>query len=167
MKSYIFIINVLLLISSVSVLSAQEKQNEDLFSQFEHSFVTNFKVPPQLHERCLPIVTIMSIKFDEYGNISALNFSDSAYPQFVQEVFRIKDSIQFRYLYEEISALGKQNENILIPIQINPGIVGVCASRVLQFDLLNLYLFNKKPLEGKYFLYKNITYFILKTRTIF
>lgn len=167
MRGYKFIINIFLLISSVSVLSAQEKQSEDLFSQFEHSFVKNFKIPPQLHERCLPIITIMSITFDEYGNVNSLNFSDSAYPQFIQELLRIKDKIEFKLLYKEISALGKQKENILIPIQINPGIIGVCAAHVLQFDLLNLYLFDKKPLEGKYFLYKNITYFNLKTRAFF
>lgn len=148
------------------MLSAQEKQSEDLFSKFEKSFTRYFKIPSQLSERCLPVFTIMSITFDESGNVSSLNFSDSAYPQFIQELLRVKDSIQFKYLYEEISALGKQKETILIPIQLNTGIIGECDSRILQFDLLHLYLFDKKPLKGKYFLHKTMTFSIFQTRAV-
>jgi len=108
----------------------------------------------------------MVISFDQSGKINSLRFSDSAYPQFIEEVQRIRDNIDFESLYMDLKSLGKENEKVIIPIQIDTGVVDECESGILQFDLMNLYLFDKKPLKGKYFLHKKISSKILMGRPI-
>lgn len=108
----------------------------------------------------------MVISFDQTGKINSLSFSDSAYPQFIEEVQRVQDNIDFESLYMDLKSLGKEKEKIIIPIQIDTGIIDECESGILQFDLINLYLFDNKPLKGNYFLYKKISSKILMTRAI-
>lgn len=145
---------------------AQDKGKIDNYQTFENSFLRNFKYPPQLQERCIPVLTLMVISFDQSGKITSLRFSDSAYPQFIEEVQRIRDNIDFESLYMDLKSLGKENEKVIIPIQIDTGVVDECESGILQFDLMNLYLFDKKPLKGKYFLHKKISSKILMGRPI-
>ncbi len=164
MKTIKFIL--VLIVSLINIAYAQEKEKTNDFQRFENSFLRNFKYPPQLQERCIPVLTLMVISFDQSGKINSLSFSDSAYPQFIAEIQRIRDNIDFESLYKEIKSLRKEDEQIIIPIQIDTGIMGECESSVLQFDLMNWYLFDKKPLKGKYFLYKKISSKILMGRTI-
>jgi len=150
----------------INSVYAQDKGKIDNFKKFENSFLRNFKYPAQLQERCIPVLTLMIISFDQSGKINSLNFSDSAYPQFIQEVQRVRDNIDFESLYMDLKSLGKENEKIIIPIQIDTGIIDECDSGILQFDLINLYLFGSKPLKGKYFLYKKILSKIFMARAI-
>lgn len=164
MKSIKFIM--IILYSIINSVYAQDKGKIDNFKKFENSFLRNFKYPAQLQERCIPVLTLMVISFDQFGKINSLSFSDSAYPQFIQEVQRVRDNIDFESLYMDLKSLGKENEKIIIPIQIDTGVIDECDSGILQFDLINLYLFDSKPLKGKYFLYKKILSKIFMARAI-
>ncbi|PUV25093.1 hypothetical protein [Sphingobacterium athyrii] len=164
MKAIKFIL--IIIFAMVNSVYAQDKGKIDNFKKFENSFLRNFKYPAQLQERCIPILTLMVISFDQSGKIKSLRFSDSAYPQFIAEVQRIRDNIDFESLYMDLKSLGKENEKIIIPIQIDTGVFGECESGIFQFDLINLYLFENKPLQGKYFLYHKILSKIFMARAI-
>jgi len=164
MKSIKFIMIILYVM--INSLYAQDKGKIDNFKKFENSFLRNFKYPAQLQERCIPVLTLMVISFDQSGKINSLSFSDSAYPQFIQEVQRVRDNIDFESLYMDLKSMGKENEKIIIPIQIDTGVIDECESGILQFDLINLYLFDSKPLKGRYFLYKKILSKIFMARAI-
>jgi hypothetical protein len=164
MKSIKFIMIILYVM--INSLYAQDKGKIDNFKKFENSFLRNFKYPAQLQERCIPVLTLMVISFDQSGKINSLSFSDSAYPQFIQEVQRVRDNIDFESLYMDLKSMGKENEKIIIPIQIDTGVIDECDSGILQFDLINLYLFDSKPLKGRYFLYKKILSKIFMARAI-
>ncbi|KKO92469.1 hypothetical protein AAW12_05050 [Sphingobacterium sp. Ag1] len=164
MKSIKFIL--IILYAMINSVYAQDKGKIDNYKKFENSFLRNFKYPAQLQERCIPVLTLMVISFDQTGKINSLHFSDSAYPQFIEEFRRIQDNIDFESLYMDLKSLGKVNEKIIIPIQIDTGVIDECESGILQFDLINLYLFDNKPLKGKYFLYKKILSKIMTARAI-
>lgn len=156
----------IILYAVINSVYAQDNGRIDNFKKFENSFLRNFKYPAQLQERCIPVLTLMVISFDQSGKINSLRFSDSAYPQFIAEVQRIRDNIDFESLFTDLKSLGKETEKIIIPIQIDTGVFGECESGILQFDLVNLYLFDNKPLKGKYFLYNKILSKIMTARAI-
>ncbi|MGE8293786.1 MAG: hypothetical protein ACN6ON_18985, partial [Sphingobacterium sp.] len=137
---------------TASVFS-QENVGTRSLTEFEKSFSTAIQYPEQLLERCIPTFTVMKLKFNRKGELEALDFSDSAFPQFVQEVLSKKEKIGFHYLYQEALKLGKQDDWIVVPIQINTKIAGRCESTIMPYDLEHSLLFAGKPLTGKYYLY--------------
>ncbi|WP_223583013.1 hypothetical protein [Sphingobacterium sp. GVS05A] len=98
----------------------------------------------------------MKLKFNEQGELDSLSFSDSAFPQFADEVIAKKDQIDFRSLFEELHSVGKQDLWILVPIQFDTKIGGRCESAIRPYDLEHSTIFLGKPLIGKYYLYKKI-----------
>jgi hypothetical protein len=119
----------------INSVYAQDKGKIDNYKKFENSFLRNFKYPAQLQERCIPILTLMVISFDQSGEINSLRFSDSAYPQFIAEVKRIRDNIDFESLYMDLKSLGKENEKIIIPIQIDTGVFDECGIATIKWTL--------------------------------
>ncbi|MFD2555138.1 hypothetical protein [Sphingobacterium tabacisoli] len=123
--------------------------------QFQLSFNKAIQYPSQLIHRVIPTITMMKVKFDETGTVDSILFSDSAFPQFVEEVNKKKNEIEFHYLLEDIPEASQQDMWILIPIRFD-SFIGSKKSEVLTFDMDNLYLFSGKHLKGKFFLYPMI-----------
>jgi hypothetical protein len=137
---------------TVSVFSQDSLSTRPL-TEFEKSFSGAIHYPDQLLERCIPTFTVMKVKFNKKGELESLDFSDSAFPQFVQEVLAKKNKIEFHYLYEDALKLGMQDDWILVPIQINTKIAGRCESTIMPYDLEHSFLFAGKPLTGRHYLY--------------
>lgn len=152
-KIYSLLICILLILSHVF---AQDSISSDKYSKFERSFLSAIKYSDQLLDRCIPTLTTMKLKFNEQGELDSLSFSDSAFPQFVDEVIAKKNQIDFRSLFEELRSLGKQDLWILVPIQFDTKIGGRCESAIRPYDLEHSTIFLGKPLTGKYYLHKKI-----------
>ncbi|EFK56280.1 PTS sugar transporter [Sphingobacterium spiritivorum] len=137
---------------------AQQQNKDSNFAEFKRSFVLNFKYPSELDNKCIPTLTLMFIHFSTDGNVTAIKFSDSALPPFVNEMLRIKDKLDFKSIYKAVSNNNKENRNILIPIQIDADQKGDngCLSIVNEESLKKLYLFQGQPISGNYYLYKTL-----------
>ncbi|MGJ1261333.1 hypothetical protein [Sphingobacterium spiritivorum] len=123
------------------------------YEKFYRSFSSSFKYPIQLSDRCIPIFTIMFVQFSVEGKVDSIKFSDSAFPQFVNEVLRIKNNIDFYSLYKDILKTNNDNNTVLIPIHIDSEQIGGCKSTITANDMQNLFQFGGEPVYGNYYIY--------------
>ncbi|MGJ1294288.1 hypothetical protein ACR777_08725 [Sphingobacterium spiritivorum] len=136
--------------------SAQNITKHEGFDSFYNSLNTNFKYPNQLAKRCIPIFTMMFVQFKSNGDIDHIKFSDSAFPQFVNEIFRIKDKLDFKSVYKDIVKIDASNNSVLIPIHIGIQYINSCKSVILPNDRLNLLHFSGEELEGNINIYPEV-----------
>lgn len=152
--------NIILLFFTLTFLntfvSAQKNNDYKGYEAFYKSFNTYFKYPQQLSKRCIPVYTIMMIKFGKKGNIDSIQFSDSAFPQFVSEVIRIKNNLNFKSIYNDLVDRNRNNDVVLIPIHIDTEQIGGCKSTIIPQDIVDLFKFSGERLTGNYFMYPGI-----------
>jgi len=149
MKKY-FLVTVLFLSISLTVFG-QKNNDFPSFEKFYSSLAVSLKYPIELQDSCIPTITLMKIIFDNTGKIESLSFSDSAHPKFVEYMQKIKSELDFNSIYNDLHL--KNNNAILIPLQIDFEKMDKCKSTISSANLKKLYLFEGKPLSGEYFLY--------------
>lgn len=152
LKAYFLI---LILFAVVNSSFTQQSDSHPSFMKFKFSFLDNFKYPSELKDRGISTITLMLVKFNNDGTLKEIKFSDSALQQFVDEIHRVKDKIEFKYIYNDVTKIDKEARVVLIPIQIDVEKTGISghSPQIMEADQQNLYNFSGKPVSGNYHIY--------------
>lgn len=148
----------LLAIFSSSVSFGQKNIEFPSFEKFYSNFGENLRYPSGLQDEWPSTITLMKINFTGNGDVQSISLSDSAFPQFVHLMEKMKEKLDFNSIYQDIKAKQKDVKQVLIPIHIDYEKIDVWKSSISSEDFKKLYVFNGKPISGKYFLYPNIYY---------
>ncbi|MGJ1389935.1 hypothetical protein ACR78F_06135 [Sphingobacterium spiritivorum] len=149
-----FITSIIILFSTN--VFAQNNDKQMGYENFYQSFSSSFKYPTQLSDRCIPTFTLMLVQFSTKGTVESIKFSDGAFPQFVDEIKRVQNNIDFYSVYKDIIKAKKDNKTVLIPIHIDSEQIGGCKSIIIANDIKNLFQFGGKPIVGNYYIYPEV-----------
>ncbi|MGJ1317551.1 PTS sugar transporter [Sphingobacterium spiritivorum] len=156
MKSTLYLIFIFFIMLNSSY--AQQISTHADFLKFKFSFLDNFKYPSQLKDHGISTTTLMLVQFGNDGTIKEIKFSDSAQQPFIDEVNSVKKKIDFKYVYNDVTKINKENRVVLIPIQIDVKKTGASGHlpQILETAPQNLYNFSGKPICGNYNIYPMI-----------
>lgn len=149
-------VTLLILLTTVSLIGySQSVNNEDYPSLFKKSFTINFRLPKSLENAGTPVFTLMKIGFNNRGEVNKLEFSDSAPKEFIEEMNRIKDKINFQAIYKDLH-ISNSDIQVLIPVQVDAYKPSLGPLSVEKDVLDKLYLFKGKIVTGSYLFYEKI-----------
>ena len=146
---------ILILLTSVSYAGYSQAKSSDSSLTFEKSFYANFKHPKNLMDTRTPVFGIMKVWFDTKGAVDSLDFSDSIPLEFIEEVKRIKNKINFSAIYQKLE-ISDGAIPVLIPVQMDVTRSFFGPADVKKEDLDKLYLFKGHSVGGECIFYNPI-----------
>ncbi|WP_210353500.1 hypothetical protein [Sphingobacterium tabacisoli] len=150
-------VTLLILLTTLSLTGySQSGDNEDYLSLFKRSFAINFRLPKSLEDVGTSVFAIMKIGFNNKGEVDKLEFSDSAPKEFIEEMNRIKDKVNFHAIYKDLR-ISDPDIQVLVPIQLDAYKPSLGPLSVQKDVLDKLYLFKGKTITGSYLFYERIS----------
>ncbi|MGJ1322425.1 hypothetical protein ACR780_07040 [Sphingobacterium faecium] len=149
------ILIMLIILSVIANTAIGQRKDVSNYKLFRTSFDKNFKFPAKLKTANASIFAVILLTFKKDGKIDKLLFSDGAPPELISEIERIKEKVNFKAIYDNIS-INSPNIKVLIPIQVDALRMAGGGNPIPQRDLDKMYLFQGKPILGECFFYPSI-----------